>query len=313
VLEGESTGTIPAGVIMTKRKIAICQFGLRDQNSYDDMGSHLIAQCKAAQRYEPDMILFPELTTLGLLAMAGPTLNYADLGNAFRDRVAPFTPTYEKVFSQQAAESGSIIIGGSHWTIDASDGRAYNIASIFYPDGRIDRQKKNHLFPGENDWGTATYDGMQVFDAGWVKFGVMTCYDSEFPEVGRHLMINGAQILFCPSATYTERGYYRIRNCCRARAVENQVFVVEGHQVGALSVPSDRPFTGYGKSAVFCPIDDQTGVTDGTIIEAPNGDQEQIVVGEIDLEILSRSRNASEATILNDRRPSSYKEHYNLY
>ena len=293
-------------------KIAISQFGLRDARSFDEMATHLKDQCRLAARKDPHLTLFPELTTLGLLAMAGKELVYAGLKSAMRELLAPFTPMYEEVFVEEARRSGSLIVGGSHYTLDKPDGPAYNIAHLFFPDGRIERQKKNHLFPGETDWGTVTFDGLEVFDAGWAKIGIMTCYDAEFPEVGRHLMLKGAQILLCPSATYTERGFFRVRRCCAARAVENQVYVVECHQAGALSVPSDQPFTGFGRSAILCPIDDQTGIADGILAEAQAGNRECTVFGEVDLQVLARSRETSEATILKDRRPAAYKKHYNL-
>lgn len=298
---------------MPKVKISICQFGLRDTKSYDEMADHLRKQCKKALETGPDLLMFPEFTTFGLLAMAGQNLKYADLGSAMREYISPFTPIYEKVFSEEARNSGSFIAGGSHWIQEEPGGPGYNTAHLFHPDGHIDRQKKNHLFPGETDWGTASFDGLAVYDLGWSKIGLMTCYDSEFPEVGRHFMLSGAQVLLCPSATYTERGFYRIRRCCAARAVENQLFVVEGHQAGSLSIPVDRPFTAFGRSAILCPIDEQTGVNNGILIEAPAGDSEMILSGEVDTDVLARSRDASEATILKDRRPSTYREHYTLF
>jgi len=298
---------------MAKIKIAICQFGLRDTMSHDEMAAHLRQQIRLAAQKGPNLVVFPELTTLGLLAMAGEGLLYAELKLAMREFIAPFTPIYEEVFTEEARRLGLFIVGGSHWIVENSQDRGYNVAHLFSPNGSIVRQRKNHLFPGETDWGTATFDGLKTYDIGSARIGLMTCYDSEFPEVGRHFMLEGAQILICPSATYTERGYYRVRRCCAARAVENQVYVVECHQAGAISVPRDKPFTSYGKSAILCPIDDQVNVTNGVLVEAPAGDQECIVTAEMDIQVLAKSREASEATILKDRRPACYKKHYRLY
>jgi len=189
----------------------------------------------------------------------------------------------------------------------------YNTAHIFFPDCSIQRQRKNHLFPRETDWGTATFDGLETFKVGPATVGVMTCYDSEFPEVGRHFMLSGAQILLCPSDTYTERGFYRVRRCCAARAVENQVYVVECHLVGGLSVPVDHPFTGYGRSSILAPIDEHCGTNDGVLYEADSGENELVLQGEVDLEALARSRQSSEATILKDRRPGTYQACYRLF
>ena len=297
---------------MPKVRIAICQFGLRDADSFEDFETHIIGECQKAIAKDPDIILFPELLTIGLLAMSGPSLTYKGLGSAMVEYVAAFTPRYESIFSDMARENDVLIAGGSHWTIDETDGKGYNTAYLFYPDGRIERQKKNHLFPGENDWGTVSFDGLTVFDTPKARIGLMTCYDSEFPEVARHFMLKGAEILLCPSATYTKRGFYRVRRCCAARAVEDQIYVAECHQVGALSVPLDQPFTGFGRSAILCPIDDQTMIDDGIMVEAQDGEDETVIVGEVDLEMLDRSRNSSEATILKDRRGETYKNCYQL-
>jgi len=298
---------------MSRVKIALCQFGLQNMNSFQELENHIIGQCNQAISKGPDIIVFPEFLTIGLLAMLGPDLIYDKLGSAMVESVAPFTPRYEAVFSDLAKENEVLIAGGSHWPIDEEDGRAYNTAYLFYPEGRIERQKKNHLFPGETDWGTVPFDGLTVFDTRKARIGLMTCYDSEFPEVARHYMLEGAEVLLCPSATYTQRGFYRVRRCCAARAVENQIYVAECHQVGALSVPLDQPFTGFGRSAIMCPIDDQTMVDDGIMVEAKDGEKEVVIVGEMDLEVLHRSRNRSEATVLKDRRGETYRKYYRLF
>ncbi len=257
---------------MPKLKIAMCQFGLREAKSHDEMAAHLKCLCETALAAGPDLVLFPELTTIGLLSMAGPKLTYSELGKAFQEYISPFTPIYESLFSELARRSGATIVGGSHWVQNRRDEPGYNTAHMFFPSGRIERQQKNHLFPGE-----------------------------------------GAGILLCPSATYTERGYYRIRRCCASRAVENQIVVVECHQVGSMTIPVDRPFTCYGRSAILCPIDEQTGVVDGVVVEADSGESEMVVFGEVDLDVLEKSRRCSEATILLDRRPETYQRHYRLF
>lgn len=295
---------------MSRMKISISQFGLHDTRSFEAMKEHLNEECEKALFSNPDIVLFPELTTFGLLAMAGNKLKYADLGMALKEYIAAFTTDYEALFKTFAQQSGALIVAGSHWILEGPEGKGYNSVHLFFPDGRIEKQHKNHLFPGEKDWGTSTFDSLGIFETGKVKIGVMTCYDSEFPEVGRHLMLAGAKILLCPSATYTERGFFRVRNCCAARAIENQLYVVECHQVGEISVPVDRPFTAYGRSAILGPIDEHMGVVNGVLLEADTRNQAAVITGELDLELLEQSRQNSEATILKDRRPNTYQKHY---
>lgn len=104
-----------------------------------------------------------------------------------------------------------------------------------------------------------------------------------------------------------------MRRCCAARAVENQIYVAECHHVGSLSVPVDQVFTGFGRSAILCPIDDQTMVDDGIMVEAKDGEKETVIVDEVDLEVLYRSRAVSEATVLKDRREKTYEKYYHLF
>jgi len=299
---------------MTSRvRIALCQFGVRNTLSYREMEDQLKGYCEQALKQSPDIIIFPEYVTFNLLAMAGPILQEKDRQQALVRYVAPFTTTYLSIFSRIAREKGVVIAGGTHWTLDEKRGSGFNIGYLFLPDGRVEMQKKNHLYPGEVEFGTTPFDKLSVFDTPKGRLGLMICYDAEFPETARHLTQKGAQILLCPAGTNTVRGFYRVRRCCAARAVENQVYVAECHSVGALTVPVDKPFTAYGRSAILCPIDDQTQFDNGIIAEAPAADQEAVVSAEVDLETLERSRQSSEATILKDRRPEAYKKNYQLF
>ena len=300
------------GIIMTTVRIGLCQFGLQEPESYEDFEEHLSRETLKAASQGAEIILFPELVTFSLVALAGSDLTYAQLGDAVVRYVGSFTTRYEALFTKLAQENGVIIAAGSHWEPAELKGKGFNTAYLFYPGGRVERQRKNHLYPSETDYGTITYDGLKVFDTPKARIGIMTCYEAEFPEVGRHFMLNGAQILLCPSATYTTRGFHRVRHCCSARAVENQLFVAECHQAGALSVPVDKPTTAYGRSVIFGPIDDQTNLNDGIVVEAPDPEKELVLLGDVDLDLLERSRTFSEATILKDRRPELYRERYQI-
>jgi predicted amidohydrolase len=299
---------------LSKRlRVALCQFQLRDTSSYDELEAHIRDQFSKAWAQRPDLVVFPEFVTFGLLAMAGSGLRYEALEKPMREILAGFTPRYEALFSGLASAHQVHIVGGSHWICPLPQGPGFNTAHLFYPDGRIFRQPKNHLFPGEIDWGTAASDELTVFELLGTRAGLMTCYDSEFPEVGRHLMLNGAQLLITPAATYTRRGYYRVHRCCAARAVENQVYVLECHSVGELSVPVDRPFTAYGRSAVLGPIDDIIQVDDGILSCAPDGETETVVFADLNPALLEKCRTISEATVLKDRNPARYQSNYNLF
>ena len=84
--------------------------------------------------------------------------------------------------------------------------------------------------------------------------GVMICYDSEFPELARHLVDQGALMLFVPFCTDVRQGYLRVRYCSQARAVENQCYVITSGNVGNLPGVNNFDIQ-YAQSGIFTPCD----------------------------------------------------------
>ena len=74
---------------------------------------------------------------------------------------------------------------------------------------------------------------LNVFDIPGARVGILICYDSEFPLLARQLTEAGASILLVPSCTDTDAGYHRVRLSCRARALEQQCFVLQAHTAGS--------------------------------------------------------------------------------
>ncbi|MEZ5671238.1 MAG: nitrilase-related carbon-nitrogen hydrolase [Thiotrichaceae bacterium] len=80
------------------------------------------------------------------------------------------------------------------------------------------------------------------------------CYDSEFPELGRHLVDQGVNIIFVPFCTDERQSYLRVRYCCQARAVENQCYMVMSGNVGNLPGVANMDIQ-YAQSGIFTPCD----------------------------------------------------------
>jgi predicted amidohydrolase len=111
------------------------------------------------------------------------------------------------------------------------------------------------------EWGISPSGGLCIFDIGLAKIGITICYDAEFPLIARALAESGADIVLVPSCTDTIAGYHRVQHACAARALENQIYVVQCPTVGeapwsaAMNVnigaagffaPPDRKFTADG-------------------------------------------------------------------
>lgn len=239
---------------------------------------------------EADVVLFPEYVTIGLLATlpTWPAVRRADFG-----LVAAHTESYVNFFRAEAERRGQAILAGSHLV---SSGGVRNAAHLFLADGTVHVHSKTHRFPAEEEWGVEEGDDLVVPVVKGVPVGILTCYEVEVPEVASALARMGAEVLLCPAYTFTEAGAWRVRHCCQARCVENQVFVAVSYLVGT---PPPPLFPGFGSSAVFTPCDEGFPV-DG-VAAAADGSGNQLVRATLALDLLDQNRRRGVAPTLRDR------------
>ncbi len=118
-------------------------------------------------------------------------------------------------------------------------------------------------------WKGDAGDQLRVFDTPYGRIAILICYDIEFPELSRKVCEMGADIIFVPSCTDDRQGFLRVRYCCHARAIENQVFVAVTGTVGNLPVeglglhygPVVAGDIGSRRSMAFATVGDTTNVT----------------------------------------------------
>lgn len=203
-----------------------------------------------------------------------------------------------------ARELGIHLLAGS--VAERGEGKAYNTSVLIGPDGE-DRAvyRKIHLFDvvaggveyreseheraGE-DIVTAELAAADPGDAG-LTVGMSVCYDLRFPELYRILAVRGARLLAVPSAFTLVTGRDHWEVLLRARAIENQAFVLAPNQFGQ-APPS---YSSYGRSAIV----DPWGVVLAT---AP--DEECFVAADLDLAAQERVRDSLPS--LANRRPQAY-------
>jgi len=150
---------------------------------------------------------------------------------------------FEEEFSdilELAKEKNSIIVPGAF--LERINGDIFVSSPIISKNGKImGRQLKIHPF-GLQTKKVKSGIGAEIFDLGEVKFGVVICYDSVFPEVSRTLALKGADILFFPSKIRTE-GIKPWHIYIQARALENRIPAiaanVSGSQYGGRSMIVD--------------------------------------------------------------------------
>ena len=179
-------------------------------------------------------------------------------------------------------------------------GLYYNTAAVIDADGKyLGKYRKHHIpqvAPGfwEKFYFTPGDTDYAVFDTKYAKVGVYICYDRHFPEGARILGLNGAEIVFNPSATVAGLSEYLWELEQPAHAVANGYFVGALNRVGKEAPWNIGEF--YGKS-YFCD-------PRGKIIAQASRDKDEVVVADLNLDMIAEVRNTWQ--FFRDRRPDSY-------
>jgi predicted amidohydrolase len=201
-----------------------------------------------------------------------------------------------------AARHGILLLAGSFPERSESEDVVYNTSILFDPEGeQIAVYRKMHLFDVRLDdtevRESATFTpGRDLCVARLgpgVTLGLSTCYDVRFPELARILTLRGATVLAVPSAFTAATGPAHWELLLRARAVENQVYVVAAGQHGRL--PPGMPAC-HGHSMIVDPW--------GEIVAERHEPGPGVVVADLDAARLDRVR--AELPVLAHRRPDAY-------
>ncbi len=176
----------------------------------------------------------------------------------------------------------------------------YNTAAVIDADGKyLGKYRKNHIphvAPGfwEKFYFRPGNLGYPCFDTAFARIGVYICYDRHFPEGARALGLNGAEIIFNPSATVAGLSEYLWKLEQPAHAVANGYFVGAINRVGTEAPWNIGEF--YGQS-YFCD-------PRGQMIAEASRDKDELVVADLDMDLIREVRNTWQ--FFRDRRPDSY-------
>lgn len=283
----------------TRVRIASVQFEMRKISALEDFEERIAYFTRVASEYGADFVVFPELYTLQTLSLAPQMLGPKDA----IDALTAYTPRFEALLTGLSVRHRINLIGGTHVTRIAS-GDIRNIAYVALRDGSLHRQEKIHATPSERTyWGVSGGSENKVIETDCGPVGIAICYDSEFPEQVRHLADQGAMILFVPFCTDDRNGYLRVRYCCAARAIENQIYVAMSGVCGNLPNVGNMDVH-YAQGAVLTPCD-LPFAWNGIRTEAePN--LETMIVADVSLADLAEARARGTVQNLNDRRTDLY-------
>jgi deaminated glutathione amidase len=250
-----------------------------------------VCQLNAGDDREANLRVAREL--LGRAAAAGAKLailpEYVDyLGpSAGEPKPEPVDGEFAAFFAEAARELRMWVHAGSFHETGPDPDRTHNTSLVFNPDGGLAAAyRKIHLYdveiPGRVSYresrsvaaGTETV----VVDVDGVRVGLSVCYDLRFPELYRRLAVaGGAEVLVVPAAFMLHTGRDHWEVLLRARAIENQCYVLAAAQIG----DHEPGRTCFGRSMVIDPW--------GTVLaQAP--DTVGIVVSDLDLGRLAKIR-----------------------
>src|SRR5918997_3617787 len=221
------------------------------------------------------------------------------LEKVYRENAEPIPGPTTDFLGDLARELGVYLLGGSILEGGRDSERLSNTSTFFDPSGSMTAvYRKIHLFDvrvSDREYleSANIAPGKEVVTAkaGAATLGLSVCYDVRFPELYRLLALRGAEILTVPAAFTLQTGKDHWELLLRARAVENQAFVVAPAQWGR---KADGRWT-YGRSMIVDPW--------GTVL-ATCPDRDGYALATLDLDYLDRFR--TEFTALKNRRPETY-------
>lgn len=242
-------------------KIALLQMLILEKNKAAnvDRGLRMLEDAAATH----DLVVLPEIWTTGY-----------SLGRLQQEAETPDSPVMQEVCRIAAQYSCNIIAGSVPML---HDGKIYNTAAAVNRDGKIvSLYDKVHLFGLFNEEEFfAPGNNFRSFYLDDICCASTICYDLRFPELYRHLALQGAKIIVCPAEWPESRGdIWRL--LAQARAAENHIFLLAVNCSGQFK---GAPF--YGHSMLVAPS--------GEIL-AEGGMEEEVISCTIDLNDIDKVR-----------------------
>lgn len=272
---------------MSSVTVGICQMGVvEDKQVNIDRAGRMIAEA-AAQGSR--LVVLPEMFNCPYQSELFP--QYAER--------FPDGPTIA-MLAACAAKHQVIVVGGSIPEQDEA-GNIYNTSFIFNEQGTLlGRHRKVHLFDVAIKGGTVFQESATLaagseptlVETSLGKVGVAICYDIRFPELARKMVLQGAKILVYPGAFGPVTGPAHWKLLLRARAVDNQVYVIGA----APALNAAAEYKAYGHSMLVDPW--------GRVL-AIASEAETVSIGKVDFRTLDRVR--EELPLLRHRKPEVYE------
>ena len=241
-----------------------------------DRIAHILADLEPGQ---VDMLAFPEMCDTG----------YAM--DVIAERAVAWDGDHLRPLAALAREKRTVVLIGLS---ERHEGRIHNAVAVIGKDGAlVYKYRKTHLVtiaPIHEERTITPGNALGYFELDGLACGLLTCYELRFPEIARALTLRGVRLLFVPTAWPLAR-LDHLLTLTRARAIENQVFVVLASRSG-----TDAGTTFSGNSLIVSPT--------GEILRQADTTGEAILRVTVDPDAVDTARRQIAA--LSERRPDLY-------
>lgn len=237
-----------------------------------------------SKKKNADVIVFPEMSDLGY-----------DLENLADSATKNSQEQFLKILKNAAQKNKINVVAG---IVESKNEEFHNLAIVIDSKGELKhRYQKIHLYTPAGEGIFTPGDKMVKFRINDFTAGLLICYDIRFPEMCRSLALEGVNLLIIPTAwPFPRLDHWKLLT--RARAIENQCFVVAANRVGK----DDSTFF-CGNSRIIDPH--------GTILSSCSEDQEELIFARLDIKKLSFVRNRQK--VFEHRKPTLYLVNKNEY
>lgn len=211
-------------------KIASAAYSLDQLPDWRAYEAKITAWVTEAAGQGADLLVFPEYGAMELASLAG--MKIAGELESSMHFVAGMMGRANALHEGLARKFGVHILA-SGGPAQGDGPRPVNRSVFFGPTGMLGYQDKQIMIPFERDiMDIRSGDPLAVFDTPIGRIGILICYDSEFPLLGRSLAEAGAELILIPTCTEKIEGHSRVRIGAMARALENQCVTVTSPLVG---------------------------------------------------------------------------------
>lgn len=266
-------------------KLATAAYPLDPHKSWADYAAKIEEWLRQAADQGVELAVFPEYGAMEVSMLAGEVA--ASDPEGCMVAVSDLVEDIDDLHSDLATRHNLHICAASGPVYDDATGpRPVNRARLFAPGGGSAIQDKQIMTRYERDVMNVVSGGpLKLFETSLGKIGILTCYDSEFPLLGRAL--HDADLILAPSCTEALSGYWRVRIGAMARALETQCVTVMASLVGTASwTPHADATTGMG--GIFSPPDQ--GFPDTGVIAIGELNRPGWTIGEVDLAAVAHVR-----------------------